>query len=337
MSGKARRKVLLLRTMIHLLSLLNPAASFGSRLGRVRNINHMHHQFSNFHSSVTCRLNRFLFDPSEIDSEGQDAELTVTLTKDDYRTVHAFKTLNLENGDTVRAGLVSCDEHDGLVTDEAVVEWIPEGKKNKYKPPGLLQLRLDNLKSPPMQQTESSVSLILALPRPLQLGRILPMIAQLGVYHLVLTESRKVPRDYFGSHLFRKPQELRLRLVEGLCQAGDVKLPQLHVVRNLSRFLEEDLDTLFPPQDYARVIAHPQRDPKSPELRMRDVKFPNEKSSRIVVAVGPEGGWVEPDELERFQRHGFTQITLGSRTLRSDVAVVSLLSLAHDACESNVQ
>lgn len=300
--------------------------SFGPRLSSRQRIK------SYYHSSVVCHLNRFLFHPGEID--GKDSkQLTVTLPKDDYRTVHAFKTLGLENGDTVRAGVVSCDEHDGLVTDKAVVEWIPEGKKNKYQPPGLLRLRLDNLE-PALDMQETRVSLILALPRPLQLGRILPMIAQLGVDQLVLTESRKVPKDYFGSHLFRKPEELRRCLVEGLCQAGDVKLPQLHVVRHLSRFLEEDLNTLFPLHDYARVIAHPQRQSNIPELRMRDVKFPS-KQSRIVVAVGPEGGWHEPDELERFQQHGFTQITLGSRTLRSDVAVVSLLSLAHDVCDAN--
>lgn len=122
--------------------------------------------------------------------------------------------------------------------------------------------------------------------------------------------------------------------MEGLCQAGDVKLPQLHVVRHLSRFLEQDLNILFPESDYARVIAHPQRDSSIAEVRMRDVSFPS-KPSRIVIAVGPEGGWSEPDELERFQSHGFTQITLGTRTLRSDVAVVSLLSLAHDACDAN--
>jgi RsmE family RNA methyltransferase len=294
-----------------------------------------HHTNLSYHSSAVCRLNRFLFDQSEVDDDNTDASehLTVTLPKNDYRTVHAFQTLGLQNGDTVRAGLVSCDEHDGLVTDKAVVEWVSEGKKNKHKPPGLLRLSLSNLESPAFHKQEK-VSLILALPRPLQLGRILPMVAQLGVDQLVLTESRKVPKDYFGSHLFRRPEELRRCLVEGLCQAGDVKLPQLHVVRHLSRFLEQDLNILFPEKEYARVIAHPQRDSSIAEVRMRDVSFPS-KPSRIVIAVGPEGGWLEPDELERFQSHGFTQITLGSRTLRSDVAVVSLLSLAHDVCDAN--
>lgn len=290
-----------------------------------------------FHSSVVCRLNRFLFDSSEVDYSDDNSTVTVILPKDDYRTVHAFHILGVESGDTVRAGIVSCDEHDGLVTDQAVVEWIQEGKRNKKQPPGSLHLRLEGLKSPQTsteRETDSRVSLILALPRPLQLGRILVMIAQLGVDQLVLTESRKVPKDYFGSHLLRNPEKLRECLVEGLCQAGDAKLPDIRIVNHLSRFLDHDLDVLFPSQDYARVIAHPRRDESSnEEVRIRDVKFPN-KPPRIVIAVGPEGGWMEPNELDRFQNHGFTQVTLGSRTLRSDVAVVSLLSLAHDACDA---
>lgn len=283
-----------------------------------------HLQVAQFHSSVVCRLNRFLFDPSEVNSDANTP--TVTLPADDYRTVHASTILGLNDGDSVRAGLVSCEAHDGLVTDEAVVRWGSEGS---------LQIHLHGLTSSPLYERETNVSLILALPRPLQLGRMLPMISQLGVDHLVLTSSRKVPKDYFGSHLFREPDALRRRLVEGLCQAGDVKLPRLHIVRNLSRFLDDDLDVLFPSEEYARVIAHPRsRDSDSPQRRMRNVQFPT-NPPRMVIAVGPDGGWMEPKELDRFQSHGFVQITLGRRVLRSDVAVVSLLSLAHDVCDSH--
>jgi RsmE family RNA methyltransferase len=72
---------------------------------------------------------------------------------------------------------------------------------------------------------------------------------------------------------------------------------------------------------------------------MRDVQFPpptsptiTDSERRILLAVGPEGGWTEPEELIQFQEHDFQQITLGSRVLRSDCAVISLLSLAHDIC-----
>ena len=265
----------------------------------------------------------------------------ITIPRDDYRTVHAAKILGLENGATVRAGIVG-ENGKGLWTDQATVEWIPEGSVKKKEvlgngnPPGSLKVTLDGLQPPP-DALIPSVSLILALPRPLALGRLLPMITQLGVEHLVLSSAAKVPKDYFGSHLFRKPQELRERLIEGLCQAGDVRLPKLTIVKNLRHFLSDDLDTLFPQDTYARVIAHPQRisDTGHPPKRMRHVQFPTSSSRKIVLAVGPEGGWEEPEELERFRQRNFQQITLGPRVLRSDCAVVSLLSLANDHCQAD--
>lgn len=296
-----------------------------------------------FHSTVICPLNRFLFDSSEVYQKGDD--VSVTLPKDDYRTIHAAKILSLRNGDTVRCGVVSCAEHGGLVTDDAVVQWIPEGKVKKAeilangKPPGSLQLDLKTLTAPSGDQMPTPpVSLILALPRPLALGRMLPMISQMGVEKLVLTEARKVPKEYFGSHLFRKPELLTQRLIEGLCQAGDVRLPSIYIVRQLSKFLQEDLDELFPLNAYARAIAHPQRSATATtNHRVRDAIFPPLSESgqhrKMVIAVGPEGGWEESEELSQFTgKHGFQQVTLGSRVLRSDCAVVSLLGLAHDAC-----
>lgn len=182
------------------------------------------------------------------------------------------------------------------------------------------------------------VSSFLFFIRSLQLGRMLPMISQMGVDQLILIGASKVPKDYFGSHLFRNPEKMQDLLIEGLCQAGDVRLPKLRVIRNLGRFLEEDLDTLFPSDEYARVIAHPRRstDMKDP-LRMGQIEFPTTSPPRVVVAIGPEGGWEEPGELDLFQSLGFQQCTLGTRTLRSDCAVVSLLGLAHDACYAKGQ
>ena len=298
-----------------------------------------------FHSSTACHLNRFLFSSNELD-DGESSNpnsAVVTIPKDDYRVIHAAKILGLHNGDTVRAGIVSSEKHDGLLTDQAVIEWIPEGKVKKAEPlaksgdpPGSLRIHMQQLEPAKYKIAAPAVSLILALPRPLQLGRMLPMISQMGVEHLVLTESRKVPKDYFGSHLFRKPDLLTERLVEGLCQAGDVRLPKLHIVCHLSNFLNDDLDNLFPLDQYARVIAHPQRLENGDKLdwkKMRHASFTC-KPARIVIAVGPEGGWEEPEELERFTaRHEFEQITMGTRVLRSDCAVVSLLALAHDACD----
>ena len=360
--------------------------------------NHRLSSISSFHTSSVLLLNRFLFDPSEINSFPNEEDDTngspwipsVTLPKSDYRTIHAAKILNLQNGDKIRAGIVgeaSSDHHElnqrttnhqdngirdisqgGVMTDDAIISWIPEGKIKKAQPtkngepPGSLQIDFHSLSPPldnnnnnhkshtsrtPIFPSDYSVSLILALPRPLQLGRMLPMMAQMGVDHLVLTSAKKVPKDYFGSHLFRKPQELQHHLIEGLCQAGDVRLPKVTVVKRLKIFVEDELDSLFPSDQYAKVIAHPLRrtsrtmgkqgEEAPTDLRMRNIQFPEHcERPKLVIAVGPEGGWEEDYELELFQSHGFEQVTLGNRILRSDVAVVSLLSLAHDVCVDQV-
>ena len=52
----------------------------------------------------------------------------------------------------------------------------------------------------------------------------------------------------------------------------------------------------------------------------------------LLVLISPEGGWAEPDELDMFANMRFQEVTLGTRVLRSDVAVVSLLALAHEIC-----
>ena len=346
-------------------------------------------RYKYLHTSTVIHLNRFLFDPSEIDDDSlsnTEGCPTVTLPKSDYRTIHAAKILRLLNNDTLRAGIVldnsiamktshnnkfnqtiidglirplssNGDKFGGMITDKATITWIPEGNIKKAEPtkngdpPGSLKITLNELisskdhdKNVPSHGDKSpQVSLILALPRPLALGRLLPMISMMGIDHLVLTSAQKVPKDYFGSHLFRKPNQIRDLLIEGLCQAADVKIPSVTVVNRLKPFIEDDLDNLFPKHEWARVIAHPLRKDQNDDhkvLLMDDIQFPspamNDESQsykpKILLAVGPEGGWAEPYELDMFQEHGFQQITLGTRILRSDVAVISLLSLAHDVC-----
>jgi 16S rRNA (uracil1498-N3)-methyltransferase len=332
--------------------------------------------------SVTRRyLNRILFTAEELNDFGTKNagvaasaddddnhhvldEVSITLPKDDYRTIHVSQILKLQDGDTIRSGIVSCDRFPlGLSTDNATVHWGHQDNDQE----GCLCISLRHLEIP--TDDPPPVSLILALPRPLQLGRILPMVSQMGVEHLVLTNARKVPKDYFGSHLIRddnakRQENLNERLMEGLTQSGDVRLPQVHIVRKLHEFLDQgDLDRLFPRSDYVRLVAHPFDPPaavadaataaatgtttvRTESLSLRDAvaaatmeehgggQRPRQQQRRIVVAVGPEGGWEEPRELQRIVEAGFQPITMGSRILRTDCAVIGLLALAHDACRS---
>lgn len=286
-------------------------------------------------------MNRILFDTSELDPETSLTSLseelsdvddvplaTVTFPKDDYRTVHVAKILGLHNGDTIRAGSVrspnlAMDEDRnnlaGLITDEATITWLPEGKVKKAEPtkngdpPGSLRIEIPHPPKTSLWKERNStsvedtvdvsvsdtprVSLLLALPRPLQLGRILPMVAQIGIDQLVLTNAKKVPKDYFGSHIFRNPKVLRGLLVEGLAQCGDVRLPNVTVTKRLKIFMEDELDEIFPPDEFVRVIAHPERKSVDGEViaegdkvkRMTDIEFPMDGTGqprKLLVAVG---------------------------------------------------
>jgi RsmE family RNA methyltransferase len=86
--------------------------------------------------------------------------------------------------------------------------------------------------------------------------------------------------------------------------------------------IEDDLPTLFP--DGLRLVAHPGRGSADASLRTTGV------NQRVLLAVGPEGGWNE-FELRLLAAHGFHPFEMGGRTLRTDTACIALLALVHSA------
>lgn len=153
----------------------------------------------------------------------------------------------------------------------------------------------------------------------------------------MLVDAQKVEKDYFGSHLFRRPQALRARLVEGLEIADvDCHVPPVLVRRRLHKFLSEELDELFPVDEYTRLFAHPTKisgpvvDSSLSQVLGGGGGDMQRKKKRCVLAVGPEGGWSD-GEVELFSgQHGFLPFSAGTRILRTDVAVPVLLGLVRD-------
>lgn len=132
-------------------------------------------------------------------------------------------------------------------------------------------------------------------------------------------------------------------------------LPNVLVRRNFIRFVMDEMDELFPIKEYHRIIAHPPSDTinahptrvinlrrDSTEMDIDSDIDHNTDShdstsgtlsctriKKIVVAVGPEGGW-EDEEVLLLISKGFSLVSLGPRILRTDMAVSVLLGLAHD-------
>jgi 16S rRNA (uracil1498-N3)-methyltransferase len=54
---------------------------------------------------------------------------------------------------------------------------------------------------------------------------------------------------------------------------------------------------------------------------------------RVVLAIGPEGGWSD-HELKVLTQGGFEEVALGNRTLATDVACVALVAAVKERTES---
>jgi 16S rRNA U1498 N3-methylase RsmE len=93
----------------------------------------------------------------------------------------------MNDGDTVRCGIV-----DFGMTDNACIGKI------ERSPKGVLNSITLHLGSGFHCGRRPTVDLILALPRPQKLKRLLPIISSLGVDNIYLIGAKKVEKDYFG-------------------------------------------------------------------------------------------------------------------------------------------
>jgi 16S rRNA (uracil1498-N3)-methyltransferase len=214
-----------------------------------------------------------------------------------------MQVLKARPGDTVRLGVLDGGVGSGRVTassDRSVD----------------LQCELEAAIPP-----RPAVDLLMAVPRPKVMRRLWAQIAALGVGQIILTNASRVERNYFDTHVLSEAC-YRPLLIEGLQQARDTRVPEVSICRQLKVLMEDELDALFPTG--LRVTAHPGvGKPLCDTVRARS-------SQRVMVAIGPEGGWTQ-FELDLFAAHGFRTVDAGPRALRSDTACVAILALVHDA------
>jgi len=235
-------------------------------------------------------MNRILFEPDEI----VDGIATVG----GVRAEHILGVLHGEVGQSLKTGVVG-----GLAGTSEIVAVSAPGETPRVS----VRVCHDTPAPAPW------IDLVLAPPRPRVMKRLLPQLAALGVGRIVLIGARKVEKDFWGATLL-KEEIYRPLLVEGLMQCGTTILPELLVRRNFRRFLDEELDTLFPNSD--RIVAHP----------CPDGSATSALNGRPLVAIGPEGGWTD-NEVELLEAHGFRRFSLGPRILRTDTATISLVAV----------
>ncbi len=237
-------------------------------------------------------MNLLLLEPGEARNE---------VTLDGVRGRHLLRVLHVERGQQVRVGVV--DGPRGTATVESIAgETVT------------LRCAFD-ADAPPVP----GVDLLLALPRPKVMRRLWAQIAAMGVGHIILTNAERVERNYFDTHVLT-PECYRPLLVEGLQQARDTRLPRVSIHRQFKVLVEDELDRLFP--GGVRLVA-------DPAATLSATKVARERpGERVLLAVGPEGGW-NAFETTMLTARGFTPVSIGQRTLRTDTACIALLALVH--------
>lgn len=156
------------------------------------------------------------------------------------------------------------------------------------------------------------ITLLLALPRPKMLRRVLQTISAMGVPRLVLLNSYRVEKSFWQTP-FLEPAAIREQLILGLEQARDTLLPDIIIEKRFKPFVEDRLPTLA--AGSLGLIGHPGAYPACPRAVDR----------AVTLAIGPEGGWI-PYEVEKLQEAGLQPVQLGERILRVETAVTALLA-----------
>ena len=212
----------------------------------------------------------------------------------DRRLTHLHEVHRAESGDSLRVGRLG-----GLMGEGRLLSLSRDEA----------QLQVSFTQAPP---AKLPLTLLLALPRPKMLRRVLQTVAAMGVPRLVLLNSYRVEKSFWQTP-FLEPAAIREQLVLGLEQARDTVLPEVTIEKRFKPFVEDRLPALA--AGSLGLIGHPGPWPDCP----RAVK------QAVILAIGPEGGWI-PYEVEKLREAGLAPVQLGERILRVETAVTALLA-----------
>lgn len=198
-------------------------------------------------------------------------------------------------GDTLRVGLLN-----GGMGLGSVLRLAPHEAEISFAP----------LEQPP--PAKLPLTLLLALPRPKMLKRVLQTVASMGVPRLVLLNSYRVEKSFWQTP-FLSAEAIRDELILGLEQARDTVLPEVWIEKRFKPFVEDRLPALT--AGTLGLVGHPGD----------YAACPRAVQQAVTLAIGPEGGWI-PYEIEQLQAAGLQPVQLGERILRVETAVPALLA-----------
>ncbi len=161
----------------------------------------------------------------------------------------------------------------------------------------------------------NDVSIVMALPRPQTIKKVLELSGVFAIKNLSFVKSKKVEKSYFSSSVL-EASSIDSYLVKGMQQGVKTRKPIVSIYNSFHDGIDKVLQSLSSNQSTARYIA---------DLYNSNKMNSSDDLSSVLLAIGPEGGWIE-EEIKHFHENAFKSISLGSSILRVEQAVCAALS-----------
>ena len=201
--------------------------------------------------------------------------------------------------------------HVGVKVGDTLKVGIREAKRYLTE---IIEISENSIQLKPLKEEtvpeKLSVTLIVALPRPKVLRRLIMDAVTLGVDKLILIHSYRVDKSYWQTPFL---QQLDHFVTLGLEQAGDTIAPKIELYKRFKPFVEDVLPTMISEHSPA-YVAHP----------YTDLKMPYAVDQSCSVIIGPEGGFI-PYEIDLLIKNGCQAVSLGNRILRTETAIPYVL------------
>ncbi|MDY6853757.1 MAG: 16S rRNA (uracil(1498)-N(3))-methyltransferase [Thermodesulfobacteriota bacterium] len=169
-----------------------------------------------------------------------------------------------------------------------------------------------------LAKREPTIEVILGqgLPRLSKMDIIVQKGTELGVSKILPFNShRSIPR-LTNEKTAKKVKRWQKIALEAAKQCGRNSTPYIALPVDFSKILTDDFE------DGLKLILWEEEKTFS----LRYVLNNNANLKRFFVLVGPEGGFVET-EIEDAQKKGFHVVSMGARTLRTETASMSILTI----------
>lgn len=217
---------------------------------------------------------------------------------------HVNQVLGAKVGETLKIGQL-----EGNLGTAIIADMTPE----------CILLSNVSLTSAPPPKLDLTV--ILALPRPKVLRRLIMDMTALGVHDIILINSYRTQKSYWQSPMLSRLDEF---VLEGLQQGIDTVAPRISVQKRFKPFVEDELANLIINR---AIVAHPYSAlsfSQYVQQQLESSELPHRSVLPSMVFIGAEGGWIDY-EVELLARQGCQAVHIGARILRTEAAVNAIL------------